>query len=90
MSHYIKAERTSEAGRHRNYLCAFIFLYLLIQEKFFLFKLLINLCEATVFARSEVGKKCLKNRTRATQTQIYHQMVCNYMVADTANSAMVS
>lgn len=65
MSHYIKAEGTSEAVRHRNYPCAFIFLYLLVQEEFFLFTLLINLYEATVFARSEVGKKCLKNRTRA-------------------------
>lgn len=75
MSHYIKGEGTSEAVIHRNCLCDFIFLYLLIQEKLFLFKLLINLYEATVFARSEVGKKCLKNRTRATQPKIYHQMV---------------
>lgn len=44
-------------------------------KKFFLFKLLINLYDAVVFARSEVGQKCLKNRTRATQSKNHHQMV---------------
>lgn len=91
LSHYIKAEGTSEAVRHRNYLSAFVFLYLLIQQKFFLFKLLINLYDATVFARSEVGKKCLKNRTRATQSKNCHQMVykCAWLLTLQTLSAMV-
>jgi len=76
--------------RHTNDLCAFTFLYLLLQQKLFPVKLLINLHDVTGLARSKVGKKWLKNRTGETESKNYQELYkCVLLLIPQTYSAMI-